>query len=130
MATTAKTFVPAPPPDDEPIPDLREAVETPGDRMKLAKMFHQHNSLGAEISVRNKQRDKLTKSIKDLLGKHKVSKCQYEDLRVNYFCVMRETLSKEDLLGHNVDPDVIEECTRKTPTYTLTIRPVGGEEEE
>ncbi len=130
MASAKQTFVPAPPPDDEPIPDLREAVETPGDRMKLARMFQQHHSLGAEISSRKKQRDKITADIKALLGKHKVAKLQYEDLRVNYFCVPRETLSKQDLLDHDVSPDVIEACTRITNTYTLVIKQVGGEEED
>ncbi len=130
MAAKTQTFVPAPPPDDEPIPDLREAVETPGDRMKLARMFQQHHSLGAEISSRKKQRDKITADIKALLGKHKVAKLQYEDLRVNYFCVPRETLSKQDLLDHDVSPDVIEACTRITNTYTLVIKQVGGEEED
>lgn len=130
MSTATKqSFVPAPE-DDEVVPDLREVVNTPGDRMKLAKLFAQHHSLGEEISSRKKTRDRLTKTIKDLLGKHKVAKCIYDDLSVNYFCVIRETLSKEDLLEHNVDPDVIEECTRKTPTYTLAIRKLKGEEEE
>ncbi len=131
MASATKpqqSFVPAPEPD-EYVPDLREAVESPGERMKLAKLIHQHHDLGQEISKHKKIRDRLTKSIKDLLGKNKVKKCLYDGLSINYFCTVRETLDKALLLEH-IDADTLKACTKETPTYTLTITKLKGEGDE
>src|ERR1043166_8252064 len=68
-------ITPPPPKEEEVIPQLSDLVQDRKKRLEIARLVAQQGELGRQISALSKERDKLTPTIKKLMGDNHIGKC-------------------------------------------------------
>jgi len=125
-------FVPAPPEEDEPVPQLNQLVTQPAKRLTILRKVQRCQEINDELSPLVKEKKRLSNELKILLGQHSISRCMVDDISVNYFSSVREgSIKMELLLQNNVPMSVIKASKGPDKTvHTLRIGRVGGDEDE
>lgn len=121
-------FVPPPPKQEEVIPDLKSLIESRIEYKMLEGLITESADWAQQEREAKKARRPITEKIKQVLGKHGVSRAMCGEYRVIYYNAPRTSISKELLLSAGVDPEVIEECTISKDAYTLRILEPGEKE--
>lgn len=115
----------APPPDDEPTPDIRELDLPDVTIRQLSQLVLQSAEWGTVIKEATTARKPITEAIKKVLAEHQISKFNCDGVLVAFYSAERSSIKPKMLLAQGVPQDVIDAATEKTVSSTLRVG--GGE---
>lgn len=126
---------PEPPPvkTEERIPDLREVIASPVERLKMARLVEQIGELNEQERKIKAAKKPLVLAAKKLAGQHQIGKAQVGEYRLSYYNSPRTRLDEFTLMKNGVSPKVIANSKITKDSYSLKITKQGedeGEEEE
>lgn len=128
-----------PPPKTDKIPDLKDVITSPADRLKVLRLIQDAQPFKQMASQAKKalemKRPELgglnwNDAIKDILGRYKVAKAEDEGVRLNYYRTTKKVFSVKKALDLNVSPEILAQCWDEVESYTLRVTPQGQKEEE
>lgn len=121
----------------EPVPDMREVIDSPVLRLKILRAAEQIYAIGVEERKLKAVKEDSISTLKYLLDTTgvKVKKFMADKFSVSYYGVPRSKILKERLLANNVSPKVIAACTETKVSKNLKVSVPGengdeGEENE
>ena len=122
----------APPEKEEEVIPVIDATVIPDakKRFELARMVTRHGEIGEIIRPLDKEKKKLTESIKVVIGKYKIGKALLGDYRINYYNAPRKVLDPAKLLAAGVPITTINACYPEAASYTLRITKEDAPDDE
>ena len=115
-------ILPAPPEkEEEQIPEVKDLIQDVGLRLKLKRLIHRERELAAQEKAAAKEREPLSKAIKEIMGNQGIAKVRCDEFLASYFVVPRSTIKADLLLSQGVTPAQISKATVTTESFTLRI---------
>lgn len=139
LATSKAAFPslnPVPKPKKEPVeaevlPDIREVVTSPADRMKIIRLVAESADLAMQEKQIKNARKPITEMLKKIIPDLSSSlKFMADGVRVNMFTINRKSLSALKLREKGVSQAILDACTDTTAVITLKVTPAGESDEE
>ncbi len=117
--------VPAPPPkkEEEVVPDLHELIDNRSERRTFTALVKQYLEFSDDVKIAQAGKDRLSKSMKEVVGSYGISKVLVDGILVNYFNAPRSTIKSDLLLAAGISPATIASCTEVKDVYTLRVTP-------
>lgn len=132
----APSLNPVPKPKKEPLeaevlPDIREVVTSPADRMKIIRLVAESADLAMQEKQIKNARKPITEMLKKIIPDLSSSlKFMADGVRVNMFTINQKRLNQLKLREKGVSQAIIDACTDTVPVTTLKVTPAGESDEE
>jgi len=133
-------ITPPPSKEEETVPELTAIITDRKTQLELVRYLTKERELAEAEIVAKRERKPLTRRIKDILGKNKVSRALWEGWTINYYATDgRVTIKEIDLVNALLAAGLKDEqihsiksaCVKYgKPSYTLRIQKPDEKEED